>query len=107
MGLSHLLHRRLEQDRPVRAALIGAGKFGSMVLSQARHVEGLHFVGVADTDVERARQSFRRIGWEEPRYGAASLSEALDSGTTCILDDAKELAASTESNASWMRQAIR
>ena len=92
MALSHLLHRRLAQDRPVRAALIGAGKFGSMVLAQARHIEGLHFVGVVDADVDRARQSFRRVGWEESRYGASSLPEALDSGTTCVSEDASALA---------------
>ncbi len=33
MNLMPLLARRVEANRPVRAALIGAGKFGSMFLS--------------------------------------------------------------------------
>ena len=91
MGLPHLLHQRLEQNRPVRVGLIGAGKFGSMMLAQARRIEGLHVIGVVDSDIGRARQSFQRVGWEESRYDAKSLREAHDSGSTCISDDASAL----------------
>ena len=93
MGLPLLLHQRLEQGRPVRVGLIGAGKFGSMVLAQARRVEGLHVVGVVDSDIERSRQSLRRVGWEASRYEAASLTEALDAGTTHVSDDVSALSA--------------
>ena len=92
MGLSNLLNQRLDQGRPVRIGLIGAGKFGSMILAQARRIEGLHVVGVADLDPDRAMQSFHRVGWEESRYGARSLAVAHDSGTTCITDNATSLA---------------
>ena len=34
MNLSHLLNARRAAGKPVRVALIGAGKFGSMFLSQ-------------------------------------------------------------------------
>ena len=91
MGLSHLLNQRLERSQPVRIGIIGAGKFGSMILAQARRIEGLHVVGVADMDPDRAMQSFHRVGWEESRYAARSLAEARDSGTTFITEDAASL----------------
>jgi pyruvate dehydrogenase E1 component len=64
-----------------------------MVLAQARHIAGLHVVGVADLDVGRARAALARVGWPAEQYDARSLGAALDAGTTCVLDDAAALAA--------------
>ena len=63
MNLYTLLKARADTGRPVRVGLIGAGKFGSMILSQARHIEGMHIVGIADLDVGKARASLARVGW--------------------------------------------
>ena len=41
MNLHHLLNARAAAGKPVRVALIGAGKFGSMFLSQVPHTPGL------------------------------------------------------------------
>ena len=87
MNLSTMLLSRAAAGRPVRVGLIGAGKFGSMVLSQAQKIEGLHMVGVADLAVSRARDSMRRVGWPEERYGATSAGDALRSGRTFVTDD--------------------
>jgi len=96
MNLSSLLQARNASGRPVRVGLIGAGKFGSMVLSQARHIEGLHVVGVADLDVGKARASLARVGWPADQYGARTLADAAKTGATCVLDDAAALAACDE-----------
>jgi len=96
MNLSSLLAARAAAGRPVRIGLIGAGKFGSMVLAQARLIDGLHVVGVADLDVGKARASLERVGWSAERYQARTLGEAAKSGTTCVLDDAAALAACDE-----------
>jgi predicted homoserine dehydrogenase-like protein len=96
MNLSSLLQARNAAGRPVRVGLIGAGKFGSMVLSQARHIEGLHVVGVADLDVGKARASLARVGWAAEQYGARTLADAVKTGATCVLDDAAALAACDE-----------
>jgi predicted homoserine dehydrogenase-like protein len=96
MNLSSLLQARNASGRPVRVGLIGAGKFGSMVLSQARHIEGLHVVGVADLDVGKARASLARVGWPAEQYGARTLADAMKTGATCVLDDAAALAACDE-----------
>ncbi|GJH11246.1 flagellar biosynthesis protein FlgA [Caballeronia novacaledonica] len=96
MNLSSLLQARNASGRPVRVGLIGAGKFGSMVLSQARHIEGLHVVGVADLDVGKARASLARVGWSAEQYCARTLADAMKTGATCVLDDAAALAACDE-----------
>ena len=48
MNLHLLLKQRAAQGKPLRVALIGAGKFGSMFLSQARRTPGLHLTAVID-----------------------------------------------------------
>ncbi len=93
MNLSTLLGARAEAGRPVRVGLIGAGKFGSMVLAQAQRIHGLHVVGIADLDVGRARAALARVGWPEERYAAPTLTDALRTGRTCVLDDAAALCA--------------
>lgn len=92
MNLYTMLAARAAAGRPVRVGLIGAGKFGSMILSQAQHIAGMHIVGVADLDVSKARASLNRVGWPEERYAAKSLGDALKTGQTCVLDSAVALA---------------
>lgn len=96
MNLYTLLAARAAAGRPVRVGLIGAGKFGSMFLNQARFIKGMHVVGIADLDVNKARASLVRVGWPVESYSANSLDEALKTGKTCVLDDASALAACEE-----------
>ena len=94
MNLHPLLRQRAEQGKPLRVALIGAGKFGSMFLAQARRTPGIHLVAVADLSPQRARESLARTGWDAERYRARSLDEACKNGTTCVTDDASAAIAS-------------
>ena len=93
MNLSRLLAARAEAGAPVRAGLIGAGKFGTMFLAQARLTTGLHVLGIADLDVARARANCRGAGWPEAQTVAAGLDRAAEDGTTHIGDDADALIA--------------
>ncbi len=63
MYLHDTLRDRVEAGRPVRVGLIGAGKFGSMFLSQAPSTEGLEVRVIADLDPDRARAACRTVGW--------------------------------------------
>lgn len=92
MNLYSLLRERAAAGRPVRVGLIGAGKFGSMVLAQAQHIEGMHIVGVADLNIEKAHASLDRVGWPKERYAAKTLGDAVKNGTTCVLENAAALA---------------
>ncbi|MCK5623745.1 MAG: flagellar biosynthesis protein FlgA, partial [Alphaproteobacteria bacterium] len=93
MNLHSMLAERAAAGRPVRVGLIGGGKFGSMFLSQARRVDGLHILGVADLAPERARANLQRIGWEPERHAAASFADALKAGSTHVTDDVEALIA--------------
>src|SRR5512144_894733 len=88
MNLHRLLQDRAAAGRPVRVVLIGAGKFGSMYLSQARRTPGIHLLAVADLAPDRARASLARVGWEAERFAAASLDDAATTGSTFVTDDA-------------------
>ena len=84
MNLTALLRQRTDAGRPVRAALIGAGKFGSMFLSQVPTIPGLEVAVIADLDIERAKAACREVGCEVvvvighpgyyPRFGFAPAS---------------------------------
>ena len=93
MNLYRMLAARAEDGRPVRVGLIGAGKFGSMFLAQARQVPGFHVMGVADLDPARAKAALATTGWDEAQCGAASFAEAYESGTLRVTDDAERLIA--------------
>ncbi|MGV1945575.1 MULTISPECIES: NAD(P)H-dependent oxidoreductase [unclassified Agrobacterium] len=96
MNLYSLLSQRAAGGKPVRVGLIGAGKFGSMVLAQAQRIAGFHMVAVADLNVGKARESFDRVGWPKERYDATSCADALKSGKTYVTDDVNELFACGE-----------
>ena len=94
MSLIQKLKRRAAEGRPVRVAVIGAGKFGSMYLSQAPRTPGIHLVAVVDLSPDRARASLARVGWDAPRFAAHSLAQAAKDGSTFITDDAPAVIAS-------------
>ena len=65
MYLQSLLRERVESARPVRVGLIGAGKFGSMFLSQVPTTNGLEVTVIADLDPVRAHAACRAVGWND------------------------------------------
>ncbi len=91
MNLYSRLLEREAAGRPVTVGLIGAGKFGTMFLSQARLTRGLHVAGVADLDVDRARGQLQTAGWPEAAYAAVSRDDAHKQRSTWLTDDAAAL----------------
>ncbi|MBO6949052.1 MAG: flagellar biosynthesis protein FlgA [Rhodospirillales bacterium] len=91
MNLSHLLQERARQDRPLRVGVIGAGKFGTMFLSQVRRTPGMHLLAVADLDVKRAHASLVETGWSDEQIGATSAAKALANGSTWVTEDSEAL----------------
>ncbi|HEX4331902.1 MAG TPA: Gfo/Idh/MocA family oxidoreductase, partial [Usitatibacter sp.] len=88
MNLHRLLLARAAEKRPVRVALIGAGKFGSMYLAQAQRTPGIHVLAVVDLAPERAHSALARVGWEAERFAATSLDAAARTLATFVTDDA-------------------
>jgi predicted homoserine dehydrogenase-like protein len=93
MNLHRLLNQRAQSGKPLRVGLIGAGKFGSMFLAQARRMPGVHLASIADLAPERAREALRRCGWPDEQFSAKSFAEASKRGTTFVSDDAMALIA--------------
>ena len=91
MNLHRMLLERKAAGRPVTVGIIGAGKFGTMFLSQARKTDGIHIAGVADLNMERARAQLKLGCWPQEQYAAKSIDDALKSGTTVITDKADSL----------------
>src|SRR5260221_250849 len=74
MNLYRLLNARRAAGKPVRVALIGAGKFGSMFLSQVPHTPGLEVSVIVDLDPDRAREACRTVGWDAARIAATTFT---------------------------------
>ncbi|MSP05739.1 MAG: flagellar biosynthesis protein FlgA [Acetobacteraceae bacterium] len=75
MNLYGLLQKRLVAGRPVRVGLIGAGKFGSMFLSQVPTTRGLEVAAIADLAPDRARAACRNVGWSEDRIAVTRFTD--------------------------------
>ncbi len=67
MSLYRLARERAATGRPVKIALIGAGKFGSMFLNQIPTMPGVEIAVIADLDPDRARAACRTVGWDAAR----------------------------------------
>ena len=87
MNLHAKLRQRADAGRPVRVALIGAGKFGSMYLAQVPRTPGVHLAGIADLAPAAVHANLARVGWDPRRTQAASLDDALARGTTHVGED--------------------
>src|SRR5690242_8733337 len=96
MNLHSMLQRRAAEGKPLRIGVIGAGKFGSMYLSQIPTTPGIHLVGIADISPTRAKENLARLGWKSDVTGAISLAEARRHGNTHLGDDWRALVAHPE-----------
>ena len=93
MNLHAKLLEREAAGRPVTVGVIGAGKFGTMFLAQARLTRGLHVVAVADLAVDRARSQLATAGWPAAAYAASSFGDAHAKRATFVTDDAAAMIA--------------
>ena len=93
MNLHAKLLEREAAGRPVTVGVIGAGKFGTMFLAQARLTRGLHVVAVADLAVDRARSQLATAGWPAAAYAASSFGDAHAKRATYVTDDAAAMIA--------------
>ncbi len=87
LSLIAKLGERAASGKPVRASLIGAGKFGTMFLSQVPSISGLEVSVIADLDPEKAKAACRSAGWDEARIGSTLFT---DDGRKACTDDRVE-----------------
>src|SRR5260370_42564996 len=95
MNLDYFLNARRAAGKPVRVALSGAGKFGSMFLSQVAHTPGLEVPLIVDLDRDRAREACRTVGWDEARIKATAFT---DDGARAIAAGAMDVVVEATGN---------
>jgi predicted homoserine dehydrogenase-like protein len=66
---------RQDRNDPVKVGLIGAGKFGSMFLSQVPNSTALKVVAIADLNPQRAKTACRDVGWCEALIDATEFCD--------------------------------
>jgi predicted homoserine dehydrogenase-like protein len=86
MNLSSLAAARAAAGRPVRAALIGAGKFGTMFMAQVPHIAGLTLPVIADLDPDRARRQARDAGWTDAQIAATRFTDSGQDAAAADVD---------------------
>ncbi|KAF4539196.1 SAF domain-containing protein [Lasiodiplodia theobromae] len=82
--------------KPIQIGIIGAGKFGSMFISQSHRTAGMRLAGIADLSAERAMAALKRTGFPADKYdasGTMSLEDGLKSEKTVITTDSAKLIA--------------
>lgn len=70
MSLSDLASKHLATKGPIKVALIGAGKFGSMFLAQVPQITGLEVAIIADLDPRKVKANLSDLGWEPSQIAA-------------------------------------
>ncbi len=78
MNLHRLLQQRTVAGQPVRVGLIGAGKFGSMFLSQVPTLPGLEIAVIADLNPEATGNPTARQRPGAPACRCLALCAAQD-----------------------------
>lgn len=98
-SLSSKLAELEAAGKPIQVGLIGAGKFGSMFISQSHRTTGIRLAGIADLSKDRALASLKRTGFPEDKYDATasiSVSEGIKVSKTAIVTDSAALIATPE-----------
>jgi predicted homoserine dehydrogenase-like protein len=79
MYLYQDLLTRAAEGQPVRVGLIGAGKFGSMFLSQVPTTPGLEVAMIADLRPDAAKRACAEVGWSQELIDTVTFTDdALD-----------------------------
>ena len=107
MYIHEILRERAAAGRPVRVGLVGAGKFGSMFLSQVPSTPGLEVCVIADLDPDRARASCRAVGWTDALIARTRFTDdAPDAIRTADIDVVVEATGSPAAGIAHARAAF-
>jgi predicted homoserine dehydrogenase-like protein len=95
VNLHRLARERAAAGKPVKIALIGAGKFGSMFLNQVPTMPGVEIAVIADLDPERARRACATVGWDAARIARTRF--VASGGEACAAEDVEVVVEATGS----------
>jgi len=78
MFLEKKINELIDNKKTVNVTLIGAGKFGSMFLSQAPYTKGLNVFTICDLNIDKAKKACREVGWSEDQIDNIIFTEDFE-----------------------------
>ena len=72
------MNELIDNKKTVNVTLIGAGKFGSMFLSQAPYTKGLNVFTICDLNIDKAKKACREVGWSEDQINNIIFTEDFE-----------------------------
>ena len=78
MFLEKKINELIDNKKTVNVTLIGAGKFGSMFLSQAPYTKGLNVFTICDLNIDKAKKACSEVGWSEDQINNIIFTEDFE-----------------------------
>ena len=78
MFLEKKINELIDNKKTVNVTLIGAGKFGSMFLSQAPYTKGLNVLTICDLNIDKAKKACLEVGWSEDQINNTIFTEDFE-----------------------------
>ena len=78
MFLEKKINELIDNKKTVNVTIIGAGKFGSMFLSQAPYTKGLNVFTICDLNIDKAKKACREVGWSEDQINNTIFTEDFE-----------------------------
>ncbi|MDC3063614.1 Gfo/Idh/MocA family oxidoreductase [Alphaproteobacteria bacterium] len=78
MFLEKKINELIDNKKTVNVTLIGAGKFGSMFLSQAPYTKGLNVFTICDLKIDKAKKACLEVGWSEDQINNTIFTEDFE-----------------------------
>ena len=78
MFLEKKINELIDNKKTVNVTIIGAGKFGSMFLSQAPYTKGLNVFTICDLNIDKAKKACREVGWSENQINNVIFTEDFE-----------------------------
>ena len=78
MFLEKKINELIDNKKTVNVTLIGAGKFGSMFLSQVPYTKGLNVFTICDLNIDKAKKACREVGWSEDQINNIIFTEDFE-----------------------------
>ena len=78
MFLEKKINELIDNKKTVNVTLIGAGKFGSMFLSQAPYTKGLNVFTICDLNIDKAKKACLEVGWSEDQINNTIFTEDFE-----------------------------
>jgi predicted homoserine dehydrogenase-like protein len=105
VNLYTLAAQRAERSGPIGVALIGAGKFGSMFLTQAPAMPGIAVRAIADLYPEHVPDRLISLGWDPAQVAGVRLTNYAE--TAIVGDDIDVVVEATGDPIAGIRHAVQ